>query len=365
VFEVPSRRIKTPNAFVIDIAENVDQTGKAHFVLVLWDYSDRPQYLAQTVNGDIYYSTKPTLSAPDGTLRRYEANTPVPDVQQIWQYGLIAGSGHIAIINADSIAVLVGFSGGGDLLEVCDHTMNQDPATTMACVAGVDPIRVVDSLRTYYGADAVAASNLDVPSLGLSDTTFVAAGGDRQWIAFGEAHTDSAGRVMMVQDPGNFLSPSINVRDLVNNASERVFGLAINKNSSSTAVHGKESYFFDVAMPFHLRLQGKFNTFDMGAGIAFHPNNVGDLTPDAERVAFVASANGTIEIVDTYHYTSRGVLPVRASLYGPIRVTPAWPGDDPTVVLKLFGLTTEGFIVIDIRASDIQPLPSLKRFRPR
>jgi hypothetical protein len=33
------------------------------------------------------------------------------------------------------------------------------------------------------------------------------------------------------------------------------------------------------------------------------------------------------------------------------------PGDDPAVVLKLFGLTTEGMIVIDIRASDILPLP--------
>jgi hypothetical protein len=254
---------------------------------------------------------------------------------------------------------------GGDLLGVCDHTMNQNPATTTKCVIAIDPIKIVDSLRTYYGADAVAVSNLDVPSLGLSDTTFVAAGGDRQWIAFGEAHTDSAGRVMMVQDPGSFLSPAINVRDLVNNASERVFGLAINKNSSSTAVHGQESYFFDVQMPFHLRLQGKFNTFDQGAGIAFHPDNVGDLTPESERVAFVASANGTIEILDTYHYTGRGTLPVRANLYGPIRVTRAWPGDDPTVVLKLFGLTSEGFVVIDIRASDIQPLPSLRRMRLR
>jgi hypothetical protein len=31
--------------------------------------------------------------------------------------------------------------------------------------------------------------------------------------------------------------------------------------------------------------------------------------------------------------------------------------DDPAVVRRVFGLTTEGLIVIDIRASDILPLP--------
>ena len=109
-------------------------------------------------------------------------------------------------------------------------------------------------------------------------------------------------------------------------------------------------------MPFHLRLQGKYNTFDTGAGIAYHPNNIGDGSAPDARVAFVASADGTIDIVDSFHYTGRGKLPVRANLYGPIRVTNRFPGDDPAVILKLFGMTTEGLIVIDIRAADIKPL---------
>jgi hypothetical protein len=358
IAEVPSRRIKTPNSYIADIKATIDQAGSARFEIDIYDYSDRPQYVAQSVNGDIYFSTKPTFAAPDGTIRRYQASGAFPDVQQIWQYGTYQGTGHVAVINADSIIVLGGVSTStGDLLMICDHAENQNPTTTAACARGVDPLILVDSLRTLYGADAVAVANLHVPSLGLADTTFVAAGGDRQWIAFGEAAGDSLGRVIMVQNPGNFLSPSINVRDLVNNASERLFGIAINSNSTVTGVHGLESYFFDVQTPFHLRLQGKVTTFDQGAGIAFHPNNIGDLSPADARVAFVASANGTIEIVDTYHYINRGSLPVRASLYGPIRVTLPMPGDDPAVVLKLFGLTTEGMIVIDIRASDILPVP--------
>lgn len=358
VAEVPSRRIKTPNSYIADITASVDDAGTARFEVVLYDYSDRPQYVAQSINGDIYYSTKPTFSAPDGTIRRYQSSGAFPDVQQIWQYGTYEGTGHVAVINADSIIVLGGVAASdGDLLMICDHAENQNPATTAACATGIDPQLLVDTLRTLYGSDASAVSNLDVESLGLTDTTFVAAGGDRQWVAFGEGSTDGAGRVMMVQNPGNFFSPSILVSDYVNNASDKVFGIALNSNSTSAGVHGEQSIFFEVQSPFHLRLQGTAATFSQGAGIAFHPNNIGDGSPSDARVAFVASANGTIEIIDTFHYLNRGSLPVRANLYGPIRVTLPMPGDDPAVVLKLFGLTTEGMIVIDIRASDILALP--------
>jgi hypothetical protein len=358
VAEVPSRRIKTPNSYIADITASVDDAGTARFEVILYDYSDRPQYVAQSINGDIYYSTKPTFSAPDGTIRRYQSSGAFPDVQQIWQYGTYEGTGHVAVIDADSIIVLGGVAAtDGDLLMICDHAENQNPATTAACATGIDPQLLVDTLRTMYGSDASAVSNLDVESLGLTDTTFVAAGGDRQWVAFGEGSTDGAGRVMMVQNPGNFFSPSILVSDYVNNASDKVFGIALNSNSTSAGVHGEQSIFFEVQSPFHLRLQGTAATFSQGAGIAFHPNNIGDGSPSDARVAFVASANGTIEIIDTFHYLNRGSLPVRANLYGPIRVTLPMPGDDPAVVLKLFGLTTEGMIVIDIRASDILPLP--------
>ena len=61
------------------------------------------------------------------------------------------------------------------------------------------------------------------------------------------------------------------VKDLTNNASDHVFGLAINSNSTNIVVHGVETFFADSS----LRLQGKYATFNAGAGIAFHPGNVG------------------------------------------------------------------------------------------
>ena len=367
VQEVASGRIKTPNSYIADILPSIDQAGTARFQITIYDYSDRPQFVAQSNNGDIYYSTVPTPTAPDGTLRRYVQSAKVlaptdptvqPDVEQIWQYGGTSGTGHVAVVNADSVYVISGVNSSvGDRLIICDHTANKDPNLSTYCSVGIDPVKMVDTLRTLHGADVVAVSNLDVKSLGLQDTTFVAAGGDRQWIAFGEGHTQGAGRIMMVQNPGNFFSPALNVVDLMHNASQPVNGLALNRNSSQAAAHGGQSYFFETSPTLHLRLQGMYSTFSQGAGIAYHPDNIGDASPSGARVAFVASANGTIEIVDTYHYTSRGTLPVRAQLYGPIRVARPWPGDDPAVILKLFGMTTQGMVVVDIRASDILPLP--------
>ena len=356
VNEVVTRRIKTPNAVISNVTVTISN-GVARYKIEHHDYSDRPQYIAQSVTNEIYYSTKPTPTAPDGTIRHYDPNFPNPDVRMIWQYATRNGQDNVAVINADSVFALISpLETQSDSIVICDHPYGSLSASL--CFQS-DLISSALAAAQAYGSDVVGVGAMDVQSIGLTDTTFVAAGGDRRWIAFGEGNTKgAAGRIMMASDPGDFFSPGTTVADLTNNASEAVFGLAINSNSSSIAAHGMESYFSDIESPFHLRLQGKFNTFDSGAGVAYHPSNTGD-TPaldDPTRVVFVASADGTIDILDSFHYTTRGKLPVRANLYGPVRVTNRFPGDDPAVVLKLFGLTTEGLIVIDIRTADIKPL---------
>jgi len=119
-------------------------------------------------------------------------------------------------------------------------------------------------------------------------------------------------------------------------------------------VHGIETFFSDPT----LRLQGKFATFNTGAGVAFHPGNVDEATADASaRVAFVASGDYSIQIVDTYTYRLRGRIPIRSNLYGPLRAVAPSAAEltsDPTLVVKLFGLTPEGLVMIDVHASDIQ-----------
>jgi hypothetical protein len=354
-------RKKTANAYLSDVGWSKDQTsgGYKYSVSAPIDYSDRPQYIAQSASGALYYSTRPTTEATPGTLRRIDDFLdPRAEPRQIWQYGAVA-RGHWVILNADDVDVLEGQNGVPDSIIVCDHPVGTNP-TAAQCFQDATIPGAVASLRAI-GANVAEVKDLSVGSLALPDTNFVAVGGDRRRVAFGEANSGgAAGRVVLVFDPsgtpayGEQYSAPIEVKDLTNNASDHVFGIAINNNSSNIAVHGIETFFSDSS----LRLQGKFATFNSGAGVAFHPGNVDEQTADlSARVAFVASGDYSIQIVDSYSYRLRGRIPIRSNLYGPLRAVAPTPGErasDPSLVVKLFGLTPEGLVMIDVHASDIQ-----------
>lgn len=357
-------RIKTANEYIYDVTYSKDEQsgGYKYGVTGPIDYSDRPQYIAQSASGALYYSTRPTTEATPGTLRRIDNFLdPRAEPRQIWQYGEVS-RGVYVVLNADAVDVIKGQNGVPDSIVVCDHPVGQDP-TTSTCVKDMFIPDALDALRAM-GANATGVKDLSSASLALPDTNFVAVGGDRRRVAFGEANTGGrAGRVLLVYDPsgtpawGEQYSVPIDVEDLTNNASDAVFGLAINGNSTNVAVHGVETFFADSS----LRLQGKFATFQTGAGIAFHPGNVEEQTPDLKaRVAFVASGDFSIQIVDSYSYRLRGRIPIRSNLYGPLRAVPPTPAErvaDPTLVAKLFGLTSEGLVMIDVRLGDIDNVP--------
>jgi len=354
-------RIKTANAYIYDIAYTKDeQSGGWKFTpSAPIDYSDRPQYIAQSASGALYYSTRPTAEATPGTLRRIDNFLdPRAEPRQLWAYGT-AARGHWIIFNADYVDVRPGEIGVADTIIVCDHPVGQDVGASQ-CERDSDISTAVAALRAT-GANVTDVKDLSVSSLALPDTSFVAVGGDRRRVVFGEANTGgAAGRVIIVTDPsgtpafGEQYSAPIEVKDLTNNASDRVFGVAVNGNSTNIAIHGVETFFADSS----LRLQGKFATFNTGAGVAFHPNNVDEETADlSARVAFVASGDASIQIVDSYSYRLRGRIPIRANLFGPLRAVPPTPAErasTPTLVVKLFGLTPEGLVMIDVHASDIK-----------
>jgi hypothetical protein len=81
------------------------------------------------------------------------------------------------------------------------------------------------------------------------------------------------------------------------------------------------------------------------------------LTPASSRLAFVADASGVIEIVDIAYYVNRGRLQLKYPIYGPLRVSGPMPGDPPAVILKVFAVSLQGLIVIDVTAADIKPAP--------
>ncbi len=359
-------RVKTANEYVFDVSYSKDETsgGFKYRVAPPIDYSDRPQYIAQSASGALYYSTRPTTTATPGTLRRIDNFLDArAEPRQIWEYGTFLKN-HYVILNADAVDVIEGQNGVSDKIVICEHTPGNSP-NTATCVSSTVVETAIAALRAApVNGNVVAIKDLDVASLALPDTNFVAVGGDRRRVAFGEANTGNrAGRVLLVYDPtgtpadGAQYSAPLEVTDLTSNASDKVFGIDVNKNSANIGVHGVETFFADSS----LRLQGKFATFSTGAGIAFHPLNVDENTADSTaRVAFVASGDMSIQIVDSYSYRLRGRIPIRTNLYGPLRAvlpTPAERASDPTVVVKLFALTPEGLVVIDVRRGDIDNVP--------
>ena len=393
-----ANRILTRNVYVHELIESRDNnTGKGTVILSpIISYSDRPQNLAQSTTGRIYFSTRPTSFAPSGTIRYVETDTayPAPDPRIIHDYveGLGGTEFRYVIFNIDSVTVNTAGpnSPASDDIVMWDHPYGKktgvicvnartssgalDPrcraSTVDGTVAGALNSSVIACIRTMaaQGSDVESVLRLDLTKLPLSDTVFVSSSFDHHWVAFGEGNSApgvTGARVVMALDSikapaatrPQFISPLVTVRDLTENASERVFGLALDKTGKTVAAHGLESYFTEVDDPFHLRLQGKYNSFDNGAGVALHPDADGRNTPMASRLAFVASASGQIEIVDIAYFINRGQLQLKYPIYGPLRASKRMPGDDPSIVLKLFALTQRGLIVIDLTAADIKAGP--------
>lgn len=399
-----ANRILTRNVFTRDIIEVRDaSTSKITVTLgLIRSYSDRPQYLAQSTTGRIYFSTRPTSTAPEGTVRYIETSPsfPAPDPRLVWDYIENTGGSEFryTIFNVDSIGGIAAppNSTASDEVIMFDHPYGQLSGTI--CVNGRDrfgvrippptcqqsttdgrpvsaggvpdnSVAAVINTMAFNGSDIEFGLRLDMTQLPLTDTTFVAASFDNHWFAFGEGNsppgTPTGARIIMIADSvpspistrPQFLSPRVTVRDLTENAAERVFGLALDRRGKNIVAHGLESYLAEVESPFHLRLQGKYNSFDAGAGIALHPDADGRTTPMPSRLAFVASSSGEIEVVDIAYFINRGKLTLKYPIYGALKASKPMPGDDPLVILKLFALTQRGLIVIDVTQADIKAGP--------
>ena len=330
-------------------------------------FSDRPQYVEQSKSGLLYFSTKPTVQNPAGTIRYMNPAAAAPDERFILDFAFLGNDPNSYVVaNLDGVYVTPApaTSTANDALTLCDHPSGSTAATT--CVTSTGGIAAtIAALRTAVpNTDVDAAVNINFTSLGLTDTTYAAASGDGKWITFGEGNRGPVARNFILQDDGSvpnyytYASPSLNILDLMTNSSDQVFGVALDKTGKTIGVHGTETAFSAVTRPFTQRLQGKKSTFATGAGITFHPNADGTTTPQNDRLAFVASSNGTIEAVDIAYYDfQRGALATKFNLYGPLRASLPFPGDPASVVLKLFGVSSRGLVVVDVTAADLLPGP--------
>jgi DNA-binding beta-propeller fold protein YncE len=367
-----SRRFVTQNTPLFEISRERDEvTGLVKLSGVFFDFSDRPQFIAQDARGRLLYSTRPTPSAPEGTIRivTHEPGWASPEAKIL----LLAedvqfDTSTVAIAHVDSI-FLFSVTGGDDLVEIFDHKPGFPDVLVRSGVVTLD-----DALATMSAnpdSDILWANGSWVRErLAFEDTTFVAASGDREWVAFGEGGTQAnrAGRITLWDSDASKIHSRLLVVDLLNNASERVTGLDLNVDGTLGAARGRfASYYWRT----DLRLVGSVTTsVDGGAGAALHVDHpsYGQGLPSSDRtLSFVGQSDYTVRILDTVHFSERGEIHIRDNIVGPLRVGPPLAVDnggqgrncsgDNCVVLKLYAITDAGGIVIvNVRRRDIGPL---------
>ncbi|HSG09809.1 MAG TPA: hypothetical protein VLA36_15715 [Longimicrobiales bacterium] len=425
--EVDNARFLTPDVVLFEVEVRTSDGG---IQLLVREYpqaqgpsfSDRPQYVAVDSFGNLVYSTKTSEVGNLGTVRKgyFENGWSRSEAKLFIEHGeLTPSEDFYSIAHIDSIQSstdTLGVDSLGNVLTAAslalfDHVPGFPNQIIKGTTVGIG-IPAIDSALTQLrngGSDVFAASaaRWNIPSLTFQDTTYVAASGDGGWVAVGEGGAAPVGRVLSYGArplESTSLSRSLQVADLLTNPAEEVRGIGLNYDGTLGVVRGRfAAYFFS---PPDLRLQGltEIPVPETGAGATLHPlhadfrtldNLGGGYSPDT-HIAFVASGEHTVDIIDTQRYTRIGRVYIRDVITGPLRAVLPFPVDnagfvcstvavqdkrgnfignavrlyeagnflqpiapdgtteDRCVVMKLFATTSGGgVVVIDVRKADV------------
>jgi DNA-binding beta-propeller fold protein YncE len=424
--EVDADRFLTPDVILFDVELKSGDSGVQYIIRPLPQpltpsFSDRPQYVAVDSFGNIVYSTKTTAIGDYGTARkgffspgwsRSEAKlfvehaefTPVED---FWALAHIDGiSSTVDTLSVDSLGVATVEA----VITLVDHVPGfpEQIITGVAASTDGDAVNAAAAELMSKGSDVFVAvgAKWNIPSLAFQDTTYVAGSGDGGWVAVGEGGAEPVGRVLVYEakpGPETGLSAWTQVSNLLENPSEEVRGIGLNYDGTLGVVRGREAAYFIT--PEDLLLQGgtRIEAATQGSGAALHPLHAngstvsrrGEYRPDT-HLAFVASGNRTVDIIDTWRFKRIGRIYMRDVVTGPLRAVLPFPEDnagytcstipvtdkrgtnigqavriynnqdfndpiapdgiteDRCVVMKLFAPTSGGgVVVIDVRKADV------------
>ncbi|MDQ6828349.1 MAG: hypothetical protein M3081_05730 [Gemmatimonadota bacterium] len=327
-------------------------TGQPIPQRTVYDFSDRPQYLATTCQstdtlpgrpcGDVVvvYSTTPTGGQ----------GIPFPNKGTVRYENLTRRTSHFFFEQA------VGQTQGRlDTLEV-ERYQSQGFGSDSTLVPSiiVDTVIAGGIPRQVTGAIVV-----DVPRMGFRDTTYVRNSGNFRRATIGEGGVVLGSRAMgfdvttglvsiLLTSPTGFskaskipiidagVSRAFDVSDYVANTFAKVQGVAINFDGALAAIRADSTYIINPT----LRLLGLLQTTNGGnAGFDFHPNNTGIRSvPLSSRLAFAASTLPVIEIYDTWCYRKVGEIPTRDPVIGPIKAAIRTTGEIVLVGATQFGV---------------------------
>jgi hypothetical protein len=194
----------------------------------------------------------------------------------------------------------------------------------------------------------------DITQVGLSDTTFVAVSGDRNYVAVGEGARQNA-RIPLFTAPagGDSLLLVGDVHDLISNTAERVIGLSLNFDGSLGVARGDQAYYFNSS----LRLQGVVAAGAPTGGVAMHPGNAG-YPNGSNRYSFVSGTDAVgpyVDVIDNFNFFRVKRVYTRDPVVGAMAVAPRAPGDVPAVVLRIYALTSSGVLALPVTTADLTP----------
>ena len=418
-------RFLTPDVVLFDIEQRTGDAGIQYLITPhprpqTPSFSDRPQFVAVDSFGNLVYSTKTSSVGDLGTARKgyYEDGWDRTEAKIFVEHAINnAQADHWAIAHIDSLAgisEIVTDSLGTDTVSAIrffDHVPGFPTNVISAdlTLSDADPICDAAARLRAKGGDMYCESGVtwNIPSVTFQDTTYVAASGDGGWVSVGEGGASPVGRVLTYQArqaDTTSLTRWLQVSDLLTNPAEEVRGLGLNYDGTLGVVRGRLAAYF--ISPSDLRLQGltEIPLAGNGSGATLHPlhansrtleNLGGEYRPDT-HLAFVASGQRTVDIIDTQRFTRVGRVHIRDNITGPLRAVLPFPGDnsafscgtipvtdkrgnvignavriynggdfnnpiapggsteDRCVVVKLFATTEAGgVVVIDVRKADV------------
>ena len=371
--------------YLIETYHILTQSGGFQLNIVVYDVSDRPQYVATVCrvgaappNCDAdsvfaMYSTVPTAADPSpftnrATLRMEKLHRPA--------------------FNGDTTGLF-----GHFFWELAEGAPAQGNDTLR-----IELRRGLPYNQTKVILSACAGVNVNLSRFGLGDSTFARNSGNFTHGFFGEGgalaggigfarvmayttkapliHGNSTTCLTPASPPGpntgifdtgdndvdKGMSPAIDVVDFISNTATRVRSIATNFNGQTNVARADSLYFLDEGLRLKATSPDSSGPgMDMNvdhnfaAGGSCNPTCGGSGSID-NRILFAAGANPTIHIWDTFYGALVDSIPVRDPIIGPLRVA-----KDAGGAQLLFGMTARGLVIVRLPAVNNVFTPAPRR----
>jgi len=349
--------------------------------IVVYDVSDRPQYVATVCRvttgstlcaaDSIYaiYSTTPTISNPppftNKATLRMEKLIDTPDTSLLvshlfWE---LAGDSTLAQTSFDTLRIEMRRA----------RPYNQQMVQLSACQGVMVKLSAFGLGDSTYVRNSGNFTHAIMGEGGNVSTAFARVIGytTKARLLEGNGTARGCATSLVTRDSGRNdrdqgVTPAIDVSDFISNTGVNIHAVATNFNGGTNLVRADSIYFLDEGMKLKGTTEAPLGAFgmDMNYNHAFLAGDPGTPTfggtgnPN-DRIAFSARPDGNIDVWDTFFFGKVGGIVVRDPIIGPLRVA----RNRANTRQFLFGVTVNGVVMIELPVIN-NPFPSKPPWGP-